>query len=169
MGVKKADSCWILEILVVSICSVLVAIFEFISPFWKRDERDLPPSRGMKSPHGNAAILTTINGAAGMFFLKSLSKDAENGSSVDENWSGTLFRLSIPFISTFIICTDYKIAHLILEGDSTENIEEAEKSTFQQHFDLYPGRPSILRCVMSYCGRLLSHNLFWSITPLFLL
>lgn len=153
--------------MVVSICSVLVAIFEFISPFWKRDERNLPPRRGMKSSRDNAAILTTIDGAAGMYFLKSLSKEAENGSSVDENWSGSLFRLSIPFISTFIICTDYKIAHLILEGDNSENIEEAEKSTFQQQYDMYPGRPSILRCVMSY--RLLSHILFWLITPLFLL
>ena len=112
-------------------------------------DKNLPPLRG-KSWRENPRILTTIEGAAGMMFLKDICRDMERSLHNDQNktkGSGVIFRLAMPGFAPFIICADYKAARIVLEGDSARDIEESEKSPFVRQFDLFPNRPNVFRYI----------------------
>lgn len=56
---------------------------------------------------------------------------------------GRLYRLSMPMFCHYIVTSDYKLARLVMEGDSSIGINEAEKTDIVRKFD-YINKPSIL-------------------------
>lgn len=144
MDMASLDPHLILKAVATVICAVGLAVL--IRNMTKKDRDNLPHLRGKKSSFENASIITTVEGAAGMFFFSNICKEIEKErKDLEPSWSGALYRLSIPFIPQFIVCSDYKVARLVLEGDSSKDIEEAEKSTVVQQFDQFPGRHTIVR------------------------
>ena len=131
---------------------MVVFIAYFIKSWSRKDNSkkgQLPPLRG-KSWRENAQTLTKVKGAAGVFFLKELSRllelECKDCDGIHKD-SGVVFRISMPQSSPFIICTDYKVARLILEGDNNKGINESDKSPVFRQFDLFPNRPNMVRYV----------------------
>jgi hypothetical protein len=108
----------------------------------------LPPLKGSASLLYNARMITTIKGAAGLLYVNNLCKELESEiaevAPLDKG-SGVIYELQLPFQGQFFVCSDYKAAHTILEGDSVKGIPETEKSRVVQQFDLYPGHPNMFR------------------------
>lgn len=105
---------------------------------------NLPPL-APKPWRENARNLAAIEGATSIWYLKDLSESfhckLKSEGKIAE--SGVLFRIAMPQRAPFIVCTDYKVARVILEGDSDGNVKESEKIPLVRQFDSYPGRPTI--------------------------
>ena len=75
-------------------------------------------------------------------FLK-MSKWATENTKQPSS-SGVVFRLAVPLRSAFIICTDYKLARVVLAGTADELIKESEKTLLIQSLNLFPKVCSLL-------------------------
>jgi hypothetical protein len=84
--------------------------------------------------------LTTIHDLSSLHFIHNLSKDIHG---IGKTTNGTVFCLNMPQLFPFIVSTDYKLARLVLEGNSIEHISAGEKSPIVRAFD-YTTSPSIL-------------------------
>lgn len=83
-----------------------------------------------------------------MFYANELCRDLEREVTKVgpiQLSSGVVFRMEMPFDGSYFLCSDYKVARVILEGDSARSITEAEKSAIVQQFDLFPGRHNMFR------------------------
>jgi hypothetical protein len=130
----------------VAIAVLLVSVV-VVRLVWKKKDPKLaqfPPLRG-KTWRENARTITTIKDAAGLHFLNDICKKLEAEELNGQDGSGVVFRLAMPQSAPFIICTDYKVAHMILEGDSAHDVSESEKTSLVRQFDLFHNRPSLFR------------------------
>jgi uncharacterized protein YerC len=130
----------------VAIAMVLITVV-VVKYVWKKKDpklAHLPPLRG-KTWRENARTITTIKDAAGLHFLNDICKKMEAEVLCGKEGSGVVFRLAMPQSAPFIICTDYKVARMILEGDSAHEIEESEKTALVRQFDLFHNRASLFR------------------------
>lgn len=98
----------------------------------------LPPKIGGNFL-SNISKLTATEGTSCLDYPHHLSTECGEGKTP----YGAVYRLSMPMPSEYILTTDYKLSRLVVEGDSSIGLPEAEKSDITRKFD-YVDRPSIL-------------------------
>lgn len=58
--------------------------------------------------------------------------------------TGCVFRLQIPWFGGIMICCDYKLARLLLQGNEEKSIQESEKTSLSQNLNLYENINTLL-------------------------
>ena len=56
---------------------------------------------------------------------------------------GVLYRINMLVAPLYMVCTDYKLVRIVLEGDNSKQIPESEKTSMGRGFDLFDGIGSI--------------------------
>lgn len=98
----------------------------------------LPPKIGGNFLQ-NVNKLTATEGTSPLEYPHQLSANCVEGKTS----YGCVYRLSMPMPSEYIVTTDYKLSRMVMEGDSSIDLPEAEKADITRKFD-YVDRPSIL-------------------------
>ena len=125
---------------------VVAVVTAVIAVFLSRKRKNLPPLIGPSWRENLQQFSTLANGTIAKY-PHELAKmlEAQCPESCNESTGcGVIFRMSMPQLTEFIMCSDYKIVREIMEGDESKGILEAEKSPMLKVFDLYPGKPSLI-------------------------
>lgn len=72
---------------------------------------------------------------------------------------GAVFQLNM-ISGNFVVITDYKLARIVLAGDPSQGINEAEKTTIGRAFDLFPNIGSIFSSLTSDIRRQKARKFF---------
>lgn len=132
---KRKD--WMLALLIGAAFVGIFSIF-FLTKSTKTRKGRLPPKVGGNFLF-NVNKLTATEGTSSLDYPHDLSAQCDEGKTP----YGAAYRLSMPMPSMYIVCTDYKLSRLVMEGDASVNLPEAEKADITRKFD-YVDRPSIL-------------------------
>jgi hypothetical protein len=125
---------------VLALASALVAVLLYFLLTRSNNKKKgrLPPKIG-GSFLSNISKLTATQGTSPLEYPHRLSAECHQGKTA----YGAVYRLSMPMPSEYIVTTDYKLSRMIMEGDSSIGLPEAEKSDITRRFD-YVDKPSIL-------------------------
>ena len=130
---------------------VVVLVASFLVAGWyllfkrRGNDKNRPPLVGPSWRENLKAFSTIDDGLASRYplqFGRMLEAQRQNNDGTCAG-TGAIFRLNMPQMADFVICSDFKIAKVILEGDESQGIAEIEKSSMLRQFDTFPGRASI--------------------------
>ena len=131
-----------LIMLLLALSLVVVGLLYFLYKFFFKYPKGLPPLFG-PGIIDNVKTLSRVNDLSAIEHLHKMSLQVISRGGEGKTSNGALFRISMPQMSPFIINTDYKLALKVLQGDSQENLPEADKSPILRAFD-YSSTPSLL-------------------------
>ena len=113
---------------------LIIVFFKYV----KQSRKGRLPPKIPTSLFTNISKLTAIT-TEPIDFLHDIAKDCPEAKTP----YGELFRIAMPMPSDYIVSSDYKLVRLVMEGDTSIDLPEAEKTTIIRAFD-YIDRPSIL-------------------------
>lgn len=119
----------------------LICISVYYFEKWGTSRKKHPPL----SPASMWKIMTS-SGIDRLNHFHAMSKWCQN-KYMAESTSGTTFLITTPFFSigsNVIVCCDYKLARIVLSGNSNDTIKECEKTVLIQSLNIFDNVCSLL-------------------------